>query len=98
VAHCCLVLHQLRYVTSAGNCLRTGAPCWFRHVSEGLVMSIKHVYTENEAQALHDYRKLHSLDHAQGGCWCCCPDCNFDADAILGITHDQGGEPEPGVN
>jgi hypothetical protein len=62
-------------------------------------MSIKSQYTENEAQALHDYRQAHDPEHDRGGCWCCCMDCDFDFDAIMGVEHEQeeaaGTEKEP---
>jgi hypothetical protein len=52
-------------------------------------MSVKHAYTENEAQALHDYRLVHSAGHDRVSCWCCCTDCDFDFDAIMGVKHEQ---------
>jgi excisionase family DNA binding protein len=54
-------------------------------------VSIKSSYTENEAQALHAYRRSADPEHDRRNCWCCCTSCGFDVSQVLGIP---AGEPE----
>lgn len=38
--------------------------------------------TSPEAKDIHDAARAADPDHDMGGCWCCCLDCVFDAEAI----------------
>lgn len=46
--------------------------------------------TQSRAQLLHEQRQQADPEHDRGGCWCCCGDCDFDVEAILGA-------PAPGA-
>jgi hypothetical protein len=58
-------------------------------------MTHRKQYTESEALALHEYRRQADPGHDQVKCWCHCPDCGFDVQAVIAASVPQ---PRKGEN
>lgn len=48
--------------------------------------------TSLEARDIHEQARRDDVDHDQIGCWCCCWDCDFDAQEIW--ANDKAAEIE----
>lgn len=83
--------------SGAGNCVCGRAPEERLHVpvpsaptggwrpdSDGL--------TSVAARDFHARLQAINPEHDQGGCWCCCWDCDFDAEAVWAADRAAGVE------